>query len=250
MIRSRRDGPKFTAHLAWISLSLCLSTLAPVWLLGVTVNARVIVTGPEDKPSRSPTVLWLTPVSDSAATTPPTDPPAKPFRLLQKDKRFIPHMLVVSMGATVEFPNRDPFFHNVFSLYKGKRFDLGLYESGSTRSVRFDRPGISYIFCNIHPEMSAVVVVLKTPYYGLSNAQGEIKLLNVPRGRYRVEAWQEAALPEDLQKLSREVTISAEPTSLGVFHIRGTGRSMVGHKNKYGRDYDEPVSPNPLYDQP
>ena len=90
-------------------------------------------------------------------------------RLVQKNKSFEPHILVVPAGSMVEFPNRDPFFHNVFSLFEGKRFDLGLYEAGTSRMVRFDRPGISYIFCNIHPEMSAVVITMATPLYAISN---------------------------------------------------------------------------------
>ena len=80
--------------------------------------------------------------------------------LRQKNKAFEPHLLVVTIGSNVEFPNDDPWFHNVFSLFNGKRFDLGLYEAGTTRTVHFEREGVSYIFCNIHPEMSAVVVVL------------------------------------------------------------------------------------------
>ena len=81
-------------------------------------------------------------------------------------------MLVVPAGSLVEFPNRDPFFHNVFSLFEGKRFDLGLYEAGTTRTVRFDRPGISYIFCNIHPEMSAVIITVSTPLYAIAKEDG------------------------------------------------------------------------------
>src|SRR5207244_5963197 len=101
-----------------------------------------------------------------SAQLPPAQPPlAQPrAQLLQKKKSFSPHMVVIQVGSAVEFPNQDPFFHNVFSLFEGRRFDLGLYEAGATRSVVFNRPGISYIFCNIHPEMSAVVVTLKTPY--------------------------------------------------------------------------------------
>ena len=76
---------------------------------------------------------------------------------------FTPHILVVPVGSVVRFPNADPFFHNVFSLFDGKRFDLGLYEAGSTKEVTFSREGLSYIFCNIHPEMSAVVISLSTP---------------------------------------------------------------------------------------
>src|ERR1700722_16491938 len=104
-------------------------------------------------------VVWLNSTSD--------DPPAsaKPgrFRLAQKDKSFHPHLLVVPLGSSVDFPNLDPFFHNVFSQFNGKRFDLGLYEEGSNKTVRFDHEGVSYIFCNIHPEMSAVVIALETP---------------------------------------------------------------------------------------
>ena len=88
---------------------------------------------------------------------------------MQKDKTFTPHLLVIPTGSTVDFPNLDPFFHNVFSEFNGKRFDLGLYESGSSRTVHFDHDGVSYIFCNIHPEMSAVIVTLSTPYFGVSD---------------------------------------------------------------------------------
>ena len=103
--------------------------------------------------------------------------------LAQKNKAFDPSLLVITKGSSVEFPNRDPWFHNVFSLFNGKRFDLGLYEAGSSRTVHFDREGISYIFCNIHPEMSAVVVVLGTPYFSVTNKDGEFTIQNVPPGR-------------------------------------------------------------------
>jgi plastocyanin len=103
-------------------------------------------------------VIWLEPVQAIAPS-----PPGK-FTLLQKNKTFTPHLLVVPVGSIVAFPNADPFFHNVFSLFDGKRFDLGLYEAGSTRSVVFSRVGVSYIFCNIHSEMSAVVIALDTPF--------------------------------------------------------------------------------------
>src|SRR6266496_895518 len=120
--------------------------------------------------------------------------PRRRFRLIQQRKRFEPHLLVVAVGSTVEFPNLDPFFHNVFSLFEGKRFDLGLYEAGSIRNVSFDRPGISYIFCNIHAEMSAVVIAVPTPYYAISSVKGEIVLANVPVGRYAMHVWYETAL--------------------------------------------------------
>ena len=137
----------------------------------------------------------------------PSQPTQKP-RLVQRNKSFEPHVLVVPVGSVVAFPNHDPFFHNVFSLFEGKRFDLGLYEAGSTRDVHFDKPGISYIFCNIHPEMSAVVVALDTPYYGISDSRGQVVIANVPSGKYTLRVWYESALPETLKAMTREVTVS------------------------------------------
>jgi len=172
---------------------------------------------------------------------------AKLPRLVQKDKRFDPHLLVVPAGTPVEFPNRDPFFHNVFSLFEGKRFDLGLYEAGTTRVVRFDRPGVSYIFCNIHPEMSAVVVALKTPYYGISDAAGKITMEGVPEGRYSMQVWAESASVDSLKALARQITISSNSHSLGA--VRIVEDSPPGpHKNKYGRDYDAPGTDYPATD--
>ena len=101
----------------------------------------------------------------------------------------------------VEFPNRDPFFHNVFSLFEGKRFDLGLYEAGSTRNVIFDKPGISYIFCNIHSEMSAVVIAVTSPYYAnFGSARGAWPFRTCRRDATPLRIWYEDALPEALNK--------------------------------------------------
>jgi plastocyanin len=193
-------------------------------------------------------VLWLTPIPGAApAATPPV---VQHPRLVQKDKSFEPHVLIVPVGSVVEFPNRDPFFHNVFSLFEGKRFDLGLYEAGSTRQVRFDKPGISYIFCNIHAQMSAVVIALETSYYTTSNERGEVVIRDVPPGRYTLHLWYEAASPEDLKALSREITVSGELSTLGVLRLNGVKLARA-HKNKYGREY-EPYAPidSPGYQQP
>ncbi len=193
-------------------------------------------------------VIWLTPVGD------PVDHPraqahVPPPRLTQHNKSFDPHLLVVPVGSVVEFPNRDPFFHNVFSLFEGKRFDLGLYEAGSTREVRFDKPGVSYIFCNIHAEMSAVVIALATPYYGISNARGEISIANVPPGSYKLQTWYEAAVPENMDSLGgREIEVTRDTTDLGAIRVPDPGAALA-HKNKYGRDYDPPTPDNPAYTQ-
>jgi plastocyanin len=197
---------------------------------------------------RANVVVWLSPVEDRALhPVSEAQPPQLP-RLVQKDKKFTPHVLVVGAGTAVEFPNHDPFFHNVFSLFEGKRFDLGLYEAGTTRTVHFDRVGISYIFCNIHPEMSAVVVALKTPYYGLSNSAGKVVIPNVPVGRYTLQVWAEASSADHLRSVTRAVTVAEQDQSLGVIRVVEDGLPAP-HKNKYGRDYDAPGSDYPSNDQ-
>jgi hypothetical protein len=193
-------------------------------------------------------VVWLSPLDDHPLHPVSETTPAQAPRLLQKDKKFTPHVLVVQAGTAVEFPNHDPFFHNVFSLFEGKRFDLGLYEAGSTRTVHFDRVGVSYIFCNIHPEMNAVVISLKTPYYGLSDSSGKVSIPNVPPGRYSMQVWAEATGLERLKSLTRVVSISEADQSLGVIRVV-QDRPPAQHKNKYGRDYDAPGSDYPANEQ-
>jgi plastocyanin len=194
-------------------------------------------------------VLWLVPAGTGAAPPSPENRSAQPPQLIQRNKTFDPHLLVVPVGSVVEFPNRDPFFHNVFSLFEGKRFDLGLYEAGSTRKVRFDKPGISYIFCDIHPEMSAVIIALPTPYYGISDSRGQVVMPNVPPGRYALHIWYEAALPEQLNAMTREIEISPNSSTLGVIRLSAASLQLA-HKNKYGQDYDPPTPDNPAYVRP
>ncbi len=167
----------------WMILGCCslVTGMAAHQLLGqgVEVSGKIVMRAPtqpvgkkrKETPSAANVVVWLSPIKPGGIT--PVIPARQSvYRLVQKDKMFTPHMLVVPTGSQVEFPNQDPFFHNVFSLFNGKRFDLGLYESGTSRSVRFDREGVSYIFCNIHPEMGAIVLALNTPYYGISGENG------------------------------------------------------------------------------
>ncbi|MGC2291181.1 MAG: hypothetical protein WA450_04540 [Candidatus Acidiferrales bacterium] len=134
-------------------------------------------------PDESNVAVWLVPLDRTAVNPSIWANKGKPPRLVQRNKTFEPHVLIVPIGTVVEFPNKDPFFHNIFSLYDGRRFDLGLYESGSKRTVTFDRPGVSFLFCNIHAEMSAVIVAVETPYFGLSDRSGRVIIPNVPDGR-------------------------------------------------------------------
>jgi len=236
-------------RLGWYALSV-LVLLTSLGAQQVTVTAQVdVAKTPSHTKSRqaSSIVVWLKPAGASDPQV-VLEGPRPQALLAQKNKSFEPHLLVIQVGTVVDFPNHDPFFHNVFSLYDGKRFDLGLYEAGSTRHVRFDRPGVCYIFCNIHPEMSAVVVVLDTPYYGIANASGNITIPNVPPGRYLMHVWDERSVPGSLDKLTREVVVSGEKQFLGTIHVTENDVTAT-HKNKYGRDYENPTS-SPVYVQP
>jgi hypothetical protein len=184
-------------------------------------------------PDASGVALWLVPLDEPAS---PSMPPQHP-QLIQRHKTFEPHVLVVQAGTTVQFPNKDPFFHNVFSLFDGKRFDLGLYEGGSTNSVKFERAGISFLFCNIHPEMSAVVIAVPTPYFAVSDRAGRLSIPNTPDARYALHVWYERSSAEDLNSLARTISVSADSRSLPALQVIDSGNYKLAHKNKYGQDY-------------
>jgi plastocyanin len=110
----------------------------------------------------------------------------------QRYKTFIPHVTVVPCGSTILFPNNDTVFHNVFAYYDAKKFDLGMYPRGATKSVVFDKPGVVALLCNVHSDMSAYILVVDTPYYGVTDRQGRFLLKDVPPGRYELRVWHES----------------------------------------------------------
>jgi hypothetical protein len=188
-----------------------------------------------------PAVIWLEPMAGTLATP---FVPHGPYMLMQRNRMFIPHLQVVPVGAVVQFPNADPFFHNVFSLYDGKRFDLGLYEAGSSKSVTFSREGVSYIFCNIHPEMSAVVLSLPTPLFAIADANDSFALRNIPPGDYKLHFWIEGVPQSIVDGMTRFVHLSAGTVDLGSLTIPVKPSGSVVHKNKFGNEYDpHPKSP-------
>jgi plastocyanin len=115
------------------------------------------------------------------------------FRMEQVNRRFSPDLLVVPVGATVSFPNEDPIFHNIFSLSKAKEFDLGTYDKGDSRSITFTKPGVVSVFCHLHPNMEATIVVAPSTYFARVEPSGEYHLPAVPPGEYTVVAWHKAA---------------------------------------------------------
>lgn len=212
---------------------------------GATVTGMVSLVDSKESSVRkkrdfSGVVIWLEP-----ATAPATPAKAAPrAQILQKNKRFSPHILAVPAGTVVDFPNMDPIFHNAFSNFDGKVFDIGLYAPGTSRGVRLDRPGVVRVFCNIHPTMSAVIAVLPSPYFASSDRDGRFQILNVPAGEYTLHVIHERATAATLQALTRKlnVTESLPPQSIA---ISESGYLPVLHKNKYGKDY--PPEPDKSY---
>jgi hypothetical protein len=186
-----------------------------------------------------PAVLWLDPIDGTPSVAYPS---SGRYTLLQKDRMFSPHLQVIPVGSIVQFPNADPFFHNVFSMYNGKRFDLGLYEAGSSKAVTFNRVGVSYIFCNIHPEMSAVVISLATPFSAVADAAGIFAIKAIPPGKYRANLWIEGVPQQTLDRFGRTLQLPSGLTDLGDIQIPFEGAAGQ-HTNKFGRSYDQDSRP-------
>jgi plastocyanin len=122
----------------------------------------------------------------------------------QRNETFVPHVLAITVGSVVEFPNSDRIYHNVFSLSKPQRFDLGRYATGTSKSVRFDRPGVVRVFCDIHSHMNAFILVFSHRFFDLTEADGRFSLSAVPPGNYTVVAWYEGEARD-----TRPVTVTA-----------------------------------------
>jgi plastocyanin len=203
------------------------------------VSGEVVVVEPgatrHAENDASKVVVWLVPEEAVQPVRVVTD--KAHYRLVQQNKRFEPGLLVVPVGTQVDFPNLDPWFHNVFSLYRGKRFDLGLYQAGAQRSVRFDRPGPSYLFCNIHPEMTGVVLAVDSQWFAVTDRSGHYKIPGVAPGRYVMHVWYEKATPESLQGLQRKISVE-EGMTLPSMTVVDARRNSPEHRNKYGESYD------------
>lgn len=223
----------------WLtSFSLIAVVLVPPSGIAGSVSGNVSLMDSRERSVRarkdfSGVVVWLEPVHGQPLQL---RPPER-AQIVQKNKRFSPHILPVVAGSIVDFPNLDPIFHNAFSNFDGKVFDIGLYAPGTSRSVRLDRPGVVRVFCNIHPTMSAVIAVLPTPYFAKSRADGHYQIQNVPPGDYTLHVLHERATAATLQSLTQRITVSEGGMNAPAIAISEIGYLPVLHKNKYGKDY-------------
>jgi hypothetical protein len=232
-----RSPLRFAGELLIITALICNRSSAQS--TAASIKMHLAISSKETRNSR-PAVMWLDPIDGTPSL--PFAPSGR-HTLLQKDRMFSPHLQVIPVGGVVQFPNADPFFHNVFSMYNGKRFDLGLYEAGSSKAVTFNRVGVSYIFCNIHPEMSAVVISLATPLSAVVDASGNFSIRDIPVGTYRASLWIEGVPQPTLDKLGRTLHLTPGSTDLGDLRIPLDGTNKPSHDNKFGHAYDQDSKP-------
>jgi len=197
-----------------------------------TLEGRVVVhvKSGEPKSDHANVVVFLDATERAHATTPRS--PA-PVTMASHDLRFVPEVLPVVVGTTVEFANQDTIYHNVFSKAKTKTFDLGFYECGQSRSVVFNQTGLVKVYCDIHSRMVGYILVLSNPYFAVTDTQGHFTIREIPDGRYVVRAWQRFG-PEQQQAM----TLAGAKTATVTFELTEEKVSLE-HTNKWDRAYEE-----------
>ena len=176
------------------------------------------------------TVVYLDAAAGSAASR--VKVPELKEQMAMQSRQFAPRVRVVTVGSKIEFPNQDPFSHNIFSNAAGASFDLGLYGRGGMKDVEFKKAGAFPIYCNIHSRMTGYVVVVNTPFRTETGGDGRFSVTGVPAGKYTVHFWHERA-PE----ISRELVVSAAGVSGVDAKLDASGFKVAAHKNKFGQDY-------------
>jgi plastocyanin len=209
--------------------ALTLMAVAPALAAQAAVRGRIAILEKSGKPTTDlqNAVVWIEPAAGAARAVPGRT------QIAMESKRFVPRVRVVTVGSTVEFPNADPFRHNVFSNTRPSAFDLGLYERGQTRGARFDRAGVHPIFCNIHAQMVAYVIAVATPYFAQAEPDGRFAIADVPAGRYTLRAWHERGGQQ-----TREVEVAASGLDGIEVALDARRYRFVQHKNKFGQDYE------------
>jgi len=210
-------------------------TFAATELFAAAVGGRVsFVTKRGQNPIVNETLIWLEP---AAGVRTPKRAPAT-FTMTTRGKALLPHVLAIPIGSTVNFPNEDPISHNLFSLSSANSFDLGLYRTGAGKSHTFATPGVVNVYCNVHPNMSAVIHVMPTPFYGFADAAGNFSLPDVAPGKYEMVAWNEQG------GMAHGGTLDVPAAGLANIALTIDTRNyrVAGHTNKEGKPYEAPRS--------
>lgn len=195
------------------------------------VSGRITITERpgEETTDIANTVIYLVPQDPASARTSP-----QRVDIAMKERSFMPRVRIVTPGSRVDFPNQDPFRHNIFSTTPGAVFDLGLYPAGQSKDAHFRRAGAFPVYCNIHPRMTAFVVVVPSPWFAMAQENGSFRIANVPAGSYTLHVWHERAA-----EFEREVTVAAGGLGGNDLTIDARGFRFAQHKNKFGREYDK-----------
>jgi plastocyanin len=210
-----------------LAFSLCLFFSANVFAHEISGTVEVLLKGGKKKTDLTTVVVYL---SQSKESKIPDSALKNNYSMVTKNKQFTPQVLAVPVGATVDFPNYDAIFHNLFSVSAPNKFDLGLYKGGDSRTNTFSSPGIVRVFCNVHPQMTATIVVTDTPYFTNSDKDGNFSLGDIPNGSYEVTAYTE----EGQASSKIEMNNAAVKLSLTV---DASKYKKLPHKNKDGKDY-------------
>ena len=206
-------------------LALALLALSSSALAG-TISGTVAVTDKGGRPASDlqETVVYLEGVK--------AKPKPLTASVVMRGKAFQPHLVVVPVGSSVAFPNEDPILHNAFSVSGENRFDLELYKRPQSKSQTFQKPGVVRVYCNIHPQMSAIVLVADSAYFAKAGADGAFSIEDVPAGSYVLRAWHERG-----GEASKELTVPAEGVVRAQLALDASAFKRVQHKNKFGKDY-------------
>ena len=209
------------------ALTSALLLLAAVPAAAGTVQGRLEVAEKGGKAAKdvADAVVWV--------EGPNVKPRPSSDTITMKGKTFVPRVAVVPVGGSVEFPNMDPVFHNVFSVSGENRFDLDLYKKPKSRAFTFQHPGLVRVYCNIHPQMSAFVLVRDNPFWARVGADGRFVIENVPAGSWTVRAWHERG-----GEASSPVTVGEEQPAEVSLSLDASRYKRALHKNKFGKNYE------------
>jgi plastocyanin len=222
-------GPSPSHAVIWVATLALVSSAVFVRRTVTTVSGRVSIVerGNKQGADVGQAVLWLEAPGARA-------PVPKALSIFTEGKEFRPRVSVVQVGATVTFPNNDPFNHNVFSLSEEGQFDLGLYGRGQSKTMKFTRPGVIRIYCNVHATMAAFIVVRDNALHTQPLGDGTFSMAGVPPGRYTLHAWHERA-PE----VTRQIEVGPQGATGIDLQLDGRGYKFVQHLNKFGQPYSK-----------